>query len=235
MSKMNTLPYRLIYLMILATLFGLAGCAGRGAQTPSPIDQTSTVVARLVATSQASLSQTLAAQPSPTTVPTVPAGTAACRAADLSASAKAQPSTDVQAITLTFTNRGSSLCALQGPPDIRLISADGSSLDMVYNLNCFGCGQTLSPTPEIQATQIPQATQAAQAILTGQFGLAPGQSAQVLLLWRNECNALPAGEINARLILPDGAGNLDVPTGLYSGPACIDPGSASTTTIGQYQ
>jgi hypothetical protein len=210
----------------------LAACApGQGRA-----DATQTAIVNQKATDRAEMSRTLTAQPTATPTPTTPVGAALCRAEDLRASVAVQGATGSLAGSAVYTNVGRTTCVLQGPPDIRLVGADGAELTVRYQLMCMGCSpaalENATQEAAAQTAAVPLMTQAAQSILGGQLGLAPGQSASVFIVWGNWCET-GTGPVSVRLVLPAGGGSLDAPMGEVA-PRCDAPGFPSTLSISQY-
>lgn len=219
-----------VWVLLTAALAACAPGQGRG-------DATQTAIVEQKATDRAEMSLTLTAQPTATATPTTQPGAALCRAVGLRASVAMQGATGSLAGNAVYTNLGRTTCVLQGPPDIRLVGADGTELAVQYQLTCMGCSPAaLGNVTQEAATQtaaVPLMTLAAQSILGGQLGLAPGQSASVFIVWSNWCET-GTGPVSVRLVLPAGGGSLDAPMGDVVAPRCDAPGFPSTLSISQY-
>ena len=152
---------------------------------------------------------------SPTPRP-VPAGTRSCAPADLAATAAWQGATGSMAGGVRVTNRGSTACAIDGPPRLAVIKAGSRILATHYvAANQADLGGGPPPGPGI---------------------LEPGDVGGWWLLWDNWCgsNLTPT---TVELTLPDGSGPVVArpaasrPAEVGSRPRCDAPGSPSTLTM----
>ena len=153
----------------------------------------------------------MTAMPTDTPTPTIPPGAPPCRASDLQAGEPgAQGSTGNLFWGLSFTNRSSRLCTLEGPPNILLVDGNGHSLDTGYSHECFGCDDLLlidSTPPAATATAV------VQGLMDARIGLRPGQEVLVSMIeWGKWCQPAAQGLLHFRLVLGDGLGQVDVPT-----------------------
>jgi len=141
--------------------------------------------------------------------PAVPAGTLACTAGQLRASAGWEGATGSLAGAVTFTSRAAAPCSLAGYPTIRLVDRHGRPL-------------RLAGDPR-------SGNQAPPAVL-----LRRGQAARVEFAWLNWCGPSP-GPVGVRVILP--RGGVLIPT-VEPGtprdltPRCDAPASPSRLSAG---
>lgn len=142
-------------------------------------------------------------------------GVKVCHAADLTGSVGFQGATQALAGNLTLTNRGTSPCSVEGPPEVQLIDAKGQALAV----------KDVTP---------PDAGPSQRVVIQ------PGQPAYVRLFWREWCGAEPSFPVQVRADWPDSGGWAS--TLLASGPprdqhpldqtpVCNVPGSVSTLSV----
>jgi hypothetical protein len=152
-----------------------------------------------------------AAQPMPGQNPFTPAADARlCAAADLQTSSSAHEDAGAVILGVTLINASMQPCSLQNPPQVTLLDAD-QPLDV----------QLI----QAEALQTPPV----QAALT----IAPGESAILILAWRNSCGAAPKTGPGIRLTLAAGE-TLNIKTGAPAVPRCDDPNAPSTLTVNPY-
>jgi hypothetical protein len=132
-------------------------------------------------------------------------------------------------------NVGNRTCILQGPPHAQIVNMQGIPLQVEVHPVCFNCTPGNGQTPTSPAQEIPAVTQtaAAEAVLTGELGLAPHQAAKIFLVWYNYCEPFPSGGVSVRLNLPP-SGYLDVPTDAQTGGRCDASDHPSTLMVSQY-
>ncbi len=133
-----------------------------------------------------------------------------CNASDLQTSSNSNGATGAIILGVTLVNTSKSACVLVGPPQVTLT----------------GSGQTLdAQIIQAQADQTPHAP----AALT----VSPGESAIVILIWRNYCGeTLTVGPIIHLSLTTDQA--LDIQTGVEAVPRCDVQDEPSTLTVNPY-
>lgn len=135
-----------------------------------------------------------------------------CAAVDLQASSNAHDSPDALALGVTLVNGSGTACSLQNPAQITLLDA-GSPLDV----------QT------IQAQVGPDEPGVPPEMLT----VSPGESAVLVLEWRNACGQTLQNGLTLLLSLPGGE-RLEIETDVPAVPRCTSPGDPSTLIVNPY-
>jgi len=129
-----------------------------------------------------------------------------CVAVDLQTSSNARKNAGAVTLGVTLINTSQDPCNLQNPPQVALFDA-GHTLDV----------------------QLIQAETEYLETLT----LLPGESAILVLVWRNSCRvALEAGS-NIRLVMPNGE-KLNIPVDVGSTPDCEAVDSPATLVVNPY-
>lgn len=181
-------------------------------RTPAPSPSASTASPSVV--------PWLDAAPGPPAPPSVPPGTPACTAGDVSVEAGWQGGGGQMLGSVWVTNIGAGACALAGPPR-RVELRDG---DVALG------GVAFAPDPAGGAGDLA----AAPPVL-----LAPGGRAFSELDWSNLCTVGPRPVVTAvRVTLPDGSGPVDaarMDPGFSGLPRCDVPGKGSTLTAFAFQ
>ena len=182
-------------------------------------------------TQAAAVETILAGWPTTAPSPTFPAGTRACQAGDLDLWARSGGATASIVLAVIITNTAPTTCYLQGPPDLKLVDANGSKLEIEYAQGCFLCSEPRPPQ-----TAVPAATQTAvaQAILYDRIALAPNAQAGVTLIWMNWCQPSLPGGVKLRLALPDGLGVIEGDTDANAGGRCEVPEGPSHLMVSHY-
>lgn len=129
-----------------------------------------------------------------------------CAAADLQTSSNARENAGAVTLGVTLINASQRPCTLQNPPQVALLDV-GRRLD-------------------IQPLQ-------AETEHLGTLRLLPGESAVLVLIWRNQCGAALEDGPTIRLVLPDDE-NLDVPVDAASAPNCDAANDPSTLVVNPY-
>jgi hypothetical protein len=208
--------------------------------TVDTILATNTAIVASKATAGAAWDLTRTALPTLTPSPTVPVNARACRASDLRGEAGAQGATGSIVFSVGLTNISTSVCTLQGPPQIQLIDQHGRVLDMRYYTHCFLCDMSTSeaeeatPLPATITPRIPTETAVVQERLYGKIGIGPGKRIGVFLIWDNWCQPFPEGGVIIRLTLPDRLGKVDIPTDAYVGGRCDAPKARSSLMVSHF-
>jgi hypothetical protein len=162
----------------------------------------------------------IAAIPTQTDAPAIPAESPACRPADLLASSSSNGAGGQIAVGIVLKNQSSTDCFLPAYPAVQFRDRAGKPLDITYEYWV----PNQNPTTE-------QPTAAVQPGEPARFGLKAGQTAGPVLSWANWCKGAIQGGLVVRLILLDKAGYIDIPTDLTGGGHCDDPGTRSTVGI----
>jgi len=133
-----------------------------------------------------------------------------CAAADLQTSSNAHEDAGAIILGVTLINASRRPCSLQNPPQVTLFNAN-QPLDV----------QTTRAEP-LQTPPVPTA-----------LTIFPGESAILILAWRNSCGgALKDGSV-VHLMLGTGE-SLDLKTGASAVPRCETASAPSTLTVSPY-
>jgi hypothetical protein len=124
-----------------------------------------------------------------------------CRAADLSTTASGNSAAGSRFLTITFTNKGHSTCALGGFPQTQLRDASHAHVISASEEN----GVTITTVR-----------------------LAPDKKATLDLRWNNWCDAQPAGPLSTVVTLPGNLGHLTV-AAAPGVPPCLGNGASHLT------
>jgi len=155
------------------------------------------------------------AQPDDGSNPFTPvAGPRLCAAADLQASSNAHEAPDSLALGVTLVNQSGTRCGLQNPPQV---TVDG-----------------LEPPPDVRdASASAEGTPSGQGAPAGTLIVSPGESAVLILAWRNYCGEMPGDGPTLHLTLSEEETveiNVDTPTA----PRCEDTSAPSTLDVNPY-
>ncbi len=150
-----------------------------------------------------------------TTEPTVPAGGRTCQMSDLSVRGGYTGGVSGGAVSgsIVFANASSSICTLQGRPQIQPRDSRGPMTVTQTQLN-----EGISELP---------------------IALRPGQEGRVTFVWSNNCQAT-SGAILLVVTLPGALGQFEVAADNLEGrpqtgtPRCNEPGSPSILSIGTF-
>lgn len=135
-----------------------------------------------------------------------------CTAADLQASSNAHDSPDALALGVTLVNGSGTPCSLQNPAQVTLLDA-GSPLD-VQIIQAQAGPDELGVPPESLA-------------------VSPGESAVLVLEWRNACGETIQNGLTLLLSLPGGE-RLEIETDVPAVPRCTSPDNPSTLIVNPY-
>ena len=205
------------------------------AAEPTFSPPTITALMAAKATGRAEMFATMTALPTYTPTSTIPPDAPPCHASDLRAGEPgAQGATGNLFWSLSFANRSSRLCTLEGPPNFLLVDGNGHPLDAGYVHECFGCDDLLlidSTPPAATATAV------AESLMNGRIGVRPGQEVGVSMIeWGKWCQPAAQGLLQFQLVLGDGLGQVDIPTGETAAGECDFPDADpfASLTVSQF-
>jgi hypothetical protein len=187
-------------------------------------DATITAIMASKYAGRTAMAETFTALPTDTPIPTLPAGSGLCRAAELKSDSHSNGAGGNIFLGVWFTNVGTAPCYLQTRPQVQLVDRLGNPLDVRYTY-----WDKNSPTPGSGATGQPQSGSA------DRIGLQPGKAAGFSLVWSNWCGPAATGNVVIHLSLGQGAGSIDVPTDVQGGGRCDTPGSGSSVEITAFE
>ncbi len=131
-----------------------------------------------------------------------------CSTADLQTSSNSNGATGSIVLGVTLVNSSKSPCVLVGPPQVTL-TVSGRPLD-------------------VQIVRVDQASPSPTALT-----ISPGESAIVILIWRNYCGAALADGPSIQLALTTGQ-TLDIKADVEAIPRCDAKNEPSTLTVNPY-
>lgn len=166
------------------------------------------------------MAATMTAQPSETTIPTIPLDSPPCRPTDLKSSFASNAATQTILLGAGITNTSNTPCFLQARPQVVLVDRQDQPLDVDYHYFEMGPADDTAAVTE-QAAEYP----------TAKIGVWPGWTAWLNLAWSNWCGAPVSGGMELRLTLMDDAGVLTIPTDIQSGGTCNAQGYRSSVGI----
>lgn len=180
---------------------------------------------------EASFDETLTAMPTATPFPTFPVDAPPCNASDLQISGFTEGFPTYIQFDVLITNMGKSVCFLQGPPDIKLVTGDGTMLGIEYSFHCIACNLFV---PNLHSLPLPTQTETAQGLLYSKIGIGPNEHVGVFMDWENWCRPFPEGGVELKLSLSDGLGVVEGPTNAYVGGPCRFSNESSQIWVSQY-
>jgi hypothetical protein len=184
---------------------------------PTPTTDPTEVFVTMVMSTKYAARTEYAAIPTPTSTPTIPAGSPACQPEDLKASFNTNGAGGHIAIGIEVLNKSNSNCFVPAYPAVQLTNRAGEPLDISYDY--------LIPNENPTTVQPSEEGQPAR------YGLKAGQQAVALLSWGNWCKGVIPGGLIVRLPLLDKSGDIDIPTDLTGGGHCDEPEAKSTVDI----
>jgi hypothetical protein len=202
--------------------------APAGSSTPNPAAQTA-------------VAQTKKAQPTLKPTHMMTPTPHPCDSSDLLPEVHNNPSTGSVSITVKLSNSGNTPCFLDGAPSVQLVNPQGFALDLQSVATCYRCSASSTPVPSDQAAT-PAATTAAvvtpAAVNTPPAAgalvtLNPGDTVNLMLVWKNFCDPFPTGGVMIR-IKTTGGGNMDLVSDVGSGGHCDAPDQPSTLEVSQF-